>query len=47
MISDAPLYYSVVCNSVPTVDREIFAIKIIRGLNFCIKNILSLDSSAT
>jgi len=30
-----------------TVDREIFVLKIIRGLNFRIKNILSLDGSAT
>ena len=30
-----------------TVDREIFALKIIRSLNFRIKYILSLDGSAT
>ena len=30
-----------------TVDREIFTLKIIRGLNFCVKNISSLDGSAT
>ena len=29
-----------------TVDREIFALKIIRSLNFCVKNILLLDGSA-
>ena len=30
-----------------TVDREIFAVKIICGLNFRVKNISSLDSSVT
>ena len=30
-----------------TVDREIFAVKLIRGLNFRVENILSLDGSAT
>ena len=33
--------------SINTVDWEIFALKIIRALNFRVKNILSLDSSAT
>ena len=33
--------------NIGTIDREIFALKIIRGLKFCVKNISLLDGSAT